>query len=684
VDSPDQKKHLDVQIFCKREDYTFRKRKIKTPPWPKISSRAKHGTNLQTSLQNATRDAKKLSRFKLVGYDVTSVGFFVCIRCIRHPDFKLSSLEDKNNDIELLSVTDISEEWQEARLFFPLEAKNILAKKIDEYLDMSMDTEKGNPKNKKLVEGIKSFKIGKLSQIWNDPEELPKGRSKVWWEVWIISSCYAEIEAAVGQLNLKRGVESTFSDRTIFNLFATKDHLKILCLGVGGVAELRRPTTVSSFFLKDFTQTEHQELAKDLVDRTTIPGADAPHVCILDTGVNRGHRLLEPFLKEDDLHSCCSSHDWPKSDNLDHLRPHGTEMSGLVLFGDLFLPLESIEPYPLKHRLESVRILPSNRKNDEKDYGPITEYAVSIVEDEAPPLERKRSFCMAITGKSGRETGEPTPWSATVDYLSYPHDDELNPGRLFIISAGNVDDYSPIPDYLDRNETSAIEDPAQAWNAITVGAMTYKDKIVDRALAGYSPVAEYGCISPSSCISLLWDESWPLKPEIVMEGGNRAESPDGAIWDTLDDLQLLTTSPKITTEAYTTFGDTSAATALAARLVAQIQAAYPKYLPETIRALVVHSARWTKAMQKKIDSLRNNKTKTRNLVRIFGFGVPDLDRAIWSAKNRLNLIVEDKITPFHKGNTMKDMRLYQLPWPEEALRSIPGEVNVRLRVTLPG
>ena len=64
--------------------------------------------------------------------------------------------------------------------------------------------------------------------------------------------------------------------------------------------------------------------------------------------------------------------------------------------------------------------------------------------------------------------------------------------------------------------------PAQAWNALTVGAFT--DKVTfsdsDGSREGFVPLASKGDISPYSTTTLVdWDKAWPIKPEIVCEGG---------------------------------------------------------------------------------------------------------------------------------------------------------------------
>ena len=130
-------------------------------------------------------------------------------------------------------------------------------------------------------------------------------------------------------------------------------------------------------------------------------------------------------------------------------------------------------------------------------------------------------------------------------------------------------------DHLVRNDVEPIDDPAQAWNALTVGAFTEKVDIIDAAFAGYAPIAPAGELSPRSRTSVTWDRQWPVKPDVVFEGGNLAH--DGvAPGEAIDDLQLLTTYYRPENRHFTTLGDTSAAAALAAGIAGSILATRPR------------------------------------------------------------------------------------------------------------
>ncbi|MBR7538714.1 S8 family serine peptidase, partial [Mycobacterium tuberculosis] len=128
-----------------------------------------------------------------------------------------------------------------------------------------------------------------------------------------------------------------------------------------------------------------------------------------------------------------------------------------------------------------------------------------------------------------------------------------------LIAAGNIRvDLSPA-DHLVRNDIEPLDDPAQAWNAITVGAFTNEVDVIDAPFAGYAPIAPAGELSPASRTSVTWDRQWPVKPDIVMEGGNLAH--DGVNpGEPIDDLRILTTHFRPENRYFSTIGDTSSAT----------------------------------------------------------------------------------------------------------------------------
>jgi hypothetical protein len=402
---------------------------------------------------------------------------------------------------------------------------------------------------------------------------------------------------------------------------------------------------------------------------------DAPHICLLDTGVNRGHPLLGPAISSADLHTIQPA--WGPQD----AEGHGTQMAGLALFGDLTESLATTLPVHIRHRLESVKLLPQNGANQGELYGNLTIEAVGRPEVTAP--HRQRVFSMAITTKDSRDRGRPSAWSAALDSLACDAMEEGLTPRLIVVCGGNVE-ISGWGDYPHSNQTDGIHDPGQSWNAITVGAYTQKIVITEVDAQDFQPIAPAGSLSPFSTTSLTWPTTpWPYKPDVMFEGGNAAKDTISA--SLMHSLSLLTVHHRPAERLLTTTNATSAASALCARMAAQIMVQYPNLWPETVRALFVHSAEWTPRMQADFLGARKRKEDYAKLIRHVGYGVPNLEAALWSLSNTLTLIVQDSLQPFQRDGSAepkaRDMHLHRLPWPKEALQDL-GDTPVEMRVTL--
>ena len=567
-------------------------------------------------------------------------------------------------------------------LYVPDTARDVLESIIADYTEGSL-TKGGNPRYQDFVEPIEAIRQARLQTFWTDDEQaLPASADEaIWWEVWCFEGtqeAISERAQTLGGQVADRHYWLNFPEITVVPIFTTRVSIELLLFATFGIAELRRASATPHFFTSDDRETQ-SEWVQDLAERVTWPASDAVAVCLLDTGVNRAHALLEPALQPQDTLAVNLA--WGTDDH----EGHGTLMSGLLLHGDLTPRLKDQSRYPLSHRLESVKILPPKGfpANEPASYGPITQSGVSIAEIGNPA--RGRVFCMAITNEnvSGSRS---TAWSAALDQIAagaMDGDEEQGPRRLFVVSAGNVPAHTerakilPVDDY-------PIEDPAQSWNALTVGGYTEKSEIEEEDLEDWNTLANPGDISPFTRSSVTWPQGKSaIKPEIVMEAGNRAVSPEGNEVLNVDSLSVLTTGDDVDRQPLAPFLATSAATAQAARLCARLSAEFPDYWPETIRALVVHSAEWTQVM---IDQIResNGMRDRYPLLRRFGYGVPSFERAVASASNHLALVAQNTIQPFlaEKGERkFGECHYYRLPWPQRVLEDL-GETEVRLKVAL--
>jgi hypothetical protein len=614
-------------------------------------------------------------------------GFGLQVEFESFPDIGLAfeSLSRENQGIELFNVRH-DEQRTYATVFVPDGKLGHFENLIRDYLDEKRDRRGRAHDHKALVNTIQRIRAASLRALWtDDPEVFPVTDDETfWWEVWlpIRADRYATV-ANFHRLAESLGFpvapgELEFPERTVLLVRTSAGAMRRSMMILNSIAELRRAKETAEFF--DSLPPEEQPAWMDeLLGRCRFSRSDdpVPYICLLDTGVNSGHPLIAPALADSDLHTVEPA--W----GTDDAEGHGTAMAGLALAGDLTDALASDAPIEIGHRLESVKLLPAGGGNvgDSMHHGYLTTEAVARPEITDP--YRRRVFGMAVTAEDNRDRGRPSAWSAAVDRLAADVDgDGANP-RLLVVSTGNVRDPNAWAHYPDSKSTDGIHDPAQAWNALTVGAYTNLVDIAEPDTGGYRPIAPAGGLSPFSTTSATWQPHWPLKPDVLFEGGNAAQDALGAIW--LPSLSLLTAHHMPKERLFTTANATSAATALAARMAAQLMAVYPALWPESIRGLIVHSAEWTDAMRRSFLPAKPLMGDYARLVRHCGFGVPDLVRALWSVSNSLTMVEQAQLQPFQREGsnqaTLRDMNLHRLPWPLTELEAL-GNTEVEMRVTL--
>lgn len=669
--------HLFVKNSATKNLYSRPPRVVKADLKLPLRDRHKHAQQLLTQIEQAKlQETGIIQEQKAFGLDVNN-GIYLAFESEQDFELKFNSLEVQRSGIELCTVKEIDHKVI-ATIFVPEGKLSYFLKRITQYQDEN--TPKDKPKNNELVANIAAIKLAALDALWtDDPELLPNAGESIWWEVWLRCSEDIDYEAFLrehaAQLELKVGVESIhFLDRTVVLVYGTKDQMSRSIHLLGSFAELRKAKATADFFTGMDRKQQHDWIIQT-IDQLTRPSEASPFVCILDTGVNEKHPLLIPAADSQDMHAYTPA--WGTDDR----NGHGTGMAGICVYGDLTKVLASTLPIQLTHRIESVKITPDPGYHGDKClYGAITRESIARVEIEP---NRQRVYCMAVSATDDSERGRPSSWSATIDAITSGYEDEQK--RLIFLSAGNTDPTFR-HEYPNNNMTDEVHDPGQSWNALTVGGYTEKVWIDSEKNPGWVPIAKTGDLSPSSCTSMDWQKIWPIKPDIVMEAGNMAKNPEHEHADYIDDaLQLLTTGHNfLMGKQLVSFGDTSAATALAANLAAKVQAQYPDYWPETIRALMIHSSQWTETMRTKFSPL-NTKDKYRQLLRYCGYGVPNEERLFWSSRNELTLIAQDVLQPYDKGkSTVKtsDINLHSLPWPSEVLRDLPADTRVEMKVTL--
>lgn len=676
-DSPRDRPHLYIDGGGQTERYRRPAQAMQAPPLP-VRDRAAHADALSASIGVALEAARAQLGARAITVAEGVPGFYLQIEVPASERAVIDQLGNRQKKIEVVAVREPTTDNPSvtASVFVPATAAAYYQDKVEAY--RARETQTGRPANEPLVSRMETVQLATARSLFTDDDALfPMGGEAAWWEVWLRDGHRDVFDRMAARLNLQvKDHAVRFPEREVVLVLASTESIDRLVAYSDVVAELRRAKDTPAFFT-GLDGGEQREWSDEALARLVQPADANVAVCILDSGVTQAHPLLSPALDVADLHTINPA--WGTGDTAAQWRGHGTAMAGTALYGDLVSVLAGSADIVLTHRLESVKILPPNGVADNEPdlYGAITAEAIARAEIQAP--NRRRAIALSVTSESSAR-GRPSSWSSTVDQLCFDPDNR----RLLIVSAGNIRvDLMPA-DHLVRNDVESVEDPAHAWNALTVGAFTEKIDLIDPALAGWTAIAPAGELSPRSRTSVTWERQWPVKPDVVLEGGNLASN--GVLpGDPVDDLQLLTTHNRPNDRVFNTIGDTSAATALVARLAGSILATRSRLWPETVRGLIVHSAEWTPAMRARINGCNGTKRNIHALVRRYGYGVPDLGRALMSAQNDLTLMVEDALTPFNKQGSAsvktRDMKVHQLPWPNEVLAQL-GDAHVELRVTL--
>lgn len=544
-------------------------------------------------------------------------------------------------------------------VFVKKEKKDWLSKKAEAY--KRQDTTKGHPKFATTVVPIENVVTADIYSLYTSADEfnaIPDNLISQ-YEVWInIDSSYNSEKVKLTLCSIGFGVNDhplDFESVAIWLVSGTKSQLQELPYAldfIEGVRPYRQPSILVG-------DKENNRLWSSLLASAAPLAIDdnSVRVGLLDSGVNNSHELLSAALPDDRMSTAINV-----QDSIDHSF-HGTDMAGLILYGDLtdvVYQRRNIEP--ITHVLSSVKIFENGHKTDKDLYGAVIEDSINQATDFGASIH-----CMAVTDDDSYD-GTATSSSASLDMSIYNHG---ACDRLVVVSAGNINSLEVDSiDYLESCKANAVQSPAQAWNALTIGAYTEKTIFNDTT---YTAIAAPGGVSPYSKSSWMWRNKCN-KPEVVMEGGNVVSDQYGATWSH-HEVSLVTTSADLS-EPLETFQATSAATALAARLAARIKTTNPQLSMLSVRGLMVHTAHWTDEM-KRIQNLDDRMS-------LCGYGVPDEELALFSNERCATYIFENCLEPFVEAsgsNKYNQLHYYDLPWPSEYLAQM-GEEKVRMRITL--
>jgi hypothetical protein len=344
-----------------------------------VRNRSDHAIALQGKLEAAwlaADNARSVSQAVRGG---------VYVEFASEPGFQLvfQSLENVRSGIRLLNVRRgmvTGEEETLATVFVPNEKRSLLLRKIQAYA--SEETSSGRPKNAKLVESISDIRSAVVKSFWTDDVARIPSDQPEWIELWVrvdSPGTMASVEALLGRLAIERRAEVLeFPERAVLLVRASQPQLTQLIEHADWVAELRAAVPVSGMVL-ELSNRDQTGLVERVLARCSFAEQPDVAVCVLDTGVNSGHALLQAVISDRDRHAVREQ--WGKEDHAGH----GTLMAGTVAYGDLLDAVTGERPLSIEHAVESVKILPPPPERNPKElWGAFTVQAVSRAEIRAP------------------------------------------------------------------------------------------------------------------------------------------------------------------------------------------------------------------------------------------------------------------------------------------------------------
>ena len=404
--------------------------------------------------------------------------------------------------------------------------------------------------------------------------------------------------------------------------------------------------------------------------RLGSPTSNAPAVCVIDSGIMEGHQLLRPAI--DAPTSRCFIPGRPADDVGDCVSNggHGTRVAGAVLYPREIPTSGAVRAICW---IQNARIL--ERDIDGSGVLPEVVHPAAelprIVTHFLTGPRRTRIYNHSIGVNHPCRIRRMSEWAATLDFLS--HSDEI----LFLQSAGNlasdlgtsgnpcITDHlaggRTHPDYLLEN-SSRISSPAQSLQAITVGSIApgFFDRDNRRSLAP----AHWPSAFTRTGLG-MWGS---VKPDVVEYGGDFvriAGKPPVLTVEGEAAPELVCAAPHSATGRDQV--GTSFAAPKVAHLAAQLQRQFPDEPALLYRALIAQSARWPEWAESESPD---------KVLRMIGYGLPDLERATTNTPYRVTLITKGL-----QELGANEAAIFAVDVPDE-LRNVGEDHLLRIDVTL--
>lgn len=364
------------------------------------------------------------------------------------------------------------------------------------------------------------------------------------------------------------------------------------------------------------------------------PHEDAPGILIVDSGILPNHPLLRGAVG-DAIAIASRSHNSVNGDDPYDDVGHGTKVAGIALHGDIDQCLEC-------QTFKSELWIFSSKVMYKDEYGEATYDEEELIEHQLDSAVRRivenYPNCKVINLSLGNSAYRMSPGRRQFDIASLIDDLSYELDLIFVVSAGNFHDhdlYNNYPDYLldDTSDEVKIVDTAASVNAITVGAL-YRENVGNCFF-------EQDALFPSPLTRVGPGYRGMIKPEFVEIGGFAG-----------DNSKLITTINPQWLEEHRLFSldcGTSFSAPKVSHVAAKLILKYPNYSMNLIKALLLSSASIPAERPGQLAefSLSGTNKNLQNLMKVYGYGKPSLERAQFSERNRVIFLRQNTIKLDH-------------------------------------
>lgn len=359
---------------------------------------------------------------------------------------------------------------------------------------------------------------------------------------------------------------------------------------------------------------------------TVVPlsGNESP-IFIFDKPINHIHKTLQGAIVEQ-IGSTTGS------------KSHGTAVASLVVCGGSLHP---DEPIVQQNSIIAVNVFDNNK---------VEETIKKVIEDYSAryPLILA-NLSVNRYGKAYKRSRVDN-FTVMLDELSHKHN------CLFFISAGNIkellEDQAVATDAITlgypnhfARDYSYLLPPADSINNVSVGSVAYQQSA--------NSVAHIK--NPVPFTRVNFPDNGFIKPDFVHYDGNlringgKFLSEENGVICASEDANSLTNRL-----------GTSFSSPLVANMAGILHNLYPRFTVNSIRGLLTQFANQVDSEQVTDEDLKR---------RLIGFGMPDLDRTLYSLSSAATIVVEDEIG-------MDKKKVIKIPIPS----SIQGDTRKRLKI----